>query len=51
MYDWLAGSLILQEAGTKVTSVTGGAFTWGADGIIAANRELHTGILSTLQAS
>lgn len=41
LYDWLAGSLLIQEAHGVVTNIAGGDLTWGATGIIAANSVLH----------
>ncbi|WP_179233053.1 inositol monophosphatase family protein [Paenibacillus rigui] len=37
LYEWLAGALLIQEAGGRVTSSGGEAFDWGSTGIVAAN--------------
>lgn len=41
LYDWLAGSLLVKEAGGIVSSYTGNTFTFDTNGIIAANPALH----------
>ncbi|NOJ73237.1 inositol monophosphatase family protein [Paenibacillus alvei] len=40
-YNWMAGSLLVQEAGGVVSDQSGNEFTWGTIGIIAANPALH----------
>ena len=35
-HDWLAGGLLVEEAGMKMTDLRGAAYDWGWDGIIAA---------------
>jgi myo-inositol-1(or 4)-monophosphatase len=42
--DWLAGSLLVREAQGVVTHLHGGSFGWSGKGIVAGNRELHTGL-------
>lgn len=41
LYDWLAGALIVQEAGGFVTDIRGDKFTWGTNGIIAGASTTH----------
>jgi len=41
LYDWLAGALLVQEAGGVVTSGANKELTWGTEGIIAANAPVH----------
>lgn len=47
-YDWLPGALIVQEAGGLVTDTEGRPFTWGANGIVAANKTLHCSLAKEL---
>jgi myo-inositol-1(or 4)-monophosphatase len=46
VYDWMAGCLLVQEAGGKATALNDAPFDVYADGIIAAAAGLHP----TLQA-
>ncbi|MFF2911205.1 inositol monophosphatase family protein [Paenibacillus sp. NPDC057934] len=48
-YDWLAGSLLVQEAGGTITDGQGGPFTWGTSGIITANTSLHGKMVAELR--
>jgi myo-inositol-1(or 4)-monophosphatase len=47
-WDAAAGSLMVEEAGGRVTSVTGGALDLDAPSIIASNGRIHDEILRTL---
>lgn len=44
--DWLAGALIVREAGGIVTDLRGETFGWAGEGILAGNREMHEGLLA-----
>jgi len=46
--DWLAGSLLISEAGGRVTDLRGGAFSWTGAGVVAASRHVHTHLLPIL---
>jgi myo-inositol-1(or 4)-monophosphatase len=41
VYDWLAGCLLVQEAGGEVTALNGTYFDVDADGVVAAAAGLH----------
>lgn len=43
--DWLAGALIVREAGGIVTDLRGETFGWAGEGILAGNRAMHDGLL------
>jgi myo-inositol-1(or 4)-monophosphatase len=47
--DWLAGSLLVHEAGGRVTNFIDGAISTKADGIIATSFGLHEPIRQALQ--
>lgn len=49
LYNWIAGALLVQEAGGVVTDRQGKIFTWGISGIIAANAMVHQKIQNELQ--
>ena len=42
IYDWLAGALIVKEAGGHVTDIQGRDFIWGSSGVIAANKKINS---------
>jgi len=46
--DWLAGSLLISEAGGKVTDLCGNVFGWTGDGVVAASPQLHAALLPIL---
>jgi myo-inositol-1(or 4)-monophosphatase len=48
IYDWLAGSLIVKEAGGQVSATDGTTFDFGKTGIIASNSILHQGMMEAL---
>lgn len=48
--DWLAGALIVREAGGIVTDLRGDTFGWSGEGILAGNREMHEGLLAQTRA-
>lgn len=48
LYNWMAGSLLVKEAGGVVTDVSGERFGWGTSGIIAANADIHQRISEEL---
>lgn len=39
-YDWLAGSILVQEAGGTVSDGQGNRLTWGTSGNIAAHEDV-----------
>lgn len=47
-WDVAAGTLLVAEAGGRVTDFTGRPFTWEAPGIVAANGHIHPAILEVL---
>ena len=47
-WDVAAGTLLVAEAGGRVTDFTGRPFTWEAPGIVAANGHIHPAILEIL---
>lgn len=47
-YDWLPGALIVWEAGGKVTDPAGHPFTWGTQGVLAANVALSGAMTEVL---
>jgi myo-inositol-1(or 4)-monophosphatase len=49
--DWLAGSLLITEAGGVVTDLQGEAFGWTGDGVVAASPRLHAALLPVLAGS
>jgi myo-inositol-1(or 4)-monophosphatase len=51
LYDWMAGSHLVSEAGATVTDCAGHAFTFGADGVLASSTHLHASLLDTINAS
>jgi myo-inositol-1(or 4)-monophosphatase len=44
--DWLAGALLIREAGGMVSDLRGAAFGWRGDGILAGSRVIHHGLLA-----
>jgi len=46
--DWLAGLLLVQEAGGVVTDLRGAAFGGTGDGVLAANSQLHAALRPVL---
>ncbi|WP_052759683.1 inositol monophosphatase family protein [Paenibacillus sp. DMB20] len=50
LYNWMAGSLLVKEAGGVVTDVSGERFGWGTSGIIAANAGIHRRISEQLHS-
>lgn len=48
--DWLAGSLLIREAGGTVTDLSGKSFGWDSDGILAGSATLHAGLLPLTRA-
>ncbi|MCP1359268.1 inositol monophosphatase family protein [Aneurinibacillus migulanus] len=49
-YNWIAGALLVQEAGGVVSDREGNSFRWGASGIIASNPVLHQKMKEELHA-
>jgi myo-inositol-1(or 4)-monophosphatase len=49
--DWLAGALLIREAGGIVTDLAGKAFGWSGDGILSASPVLHPAIMATIAAN
>lgn len=50
IYNWIAGALLVQEAGGVVSDRHGNSFTWGTSGIIASNPILHQNMKEELNA-
>ncbi|WP_411828336.1 inositol monophosphatase family protein [Paenibacillus elgii] len=50
IYNWIAGALLVQEAGGVVSDRHGNSFTWGTSGIIASNPILHQNMKEELGA-
>jgi myo-inositol-1(or 4)-monophosphatase len=46
--DWLAGALLIREAGGVVTDLSGNAFRWSGDGMLSASPALHPAMLTTI---
>ena len=46
--DWLAGALLIREAGGIVTDLTGDEFGWSGNGILSASPVLHPAMVTTL---
>lgn len=44
-WDYTAGALLMQEAGAKVTQITGKPYTWKSDTVLAGNKKLYPKIL------
>ena len=42
--DWLAGSLLVREAGGLVTHIDGATFGWDGEGIVAGNSSMHAAL-------
>jgi myo-inositol-1(or 4)-monophosphatase len=42
--DWLAGALLVREAGGSVSDLRGSAFGWSGDGVLAASAHLHASL-------
>ncbi len=49
-WDTAAGVVILEEAGARVTDVTGDEWSTGAFGIVAANPTLHALLLEVVKS-
>jgi len=47
-WDVAAGSLIVEEAGGRVTDLTGGEFTMSSTGLLASNGRIHKRLLKLL---
>lgn len=43
--DWLAGALLVKEAGGVVTDLSGEGFGWTSDGLLAASPDIHSKLL------
>lgn len=50
IYNWMAGALLVQEAGGVVSDRHGNSFIWGSSGIIASNPILHQNMKEELSA-
>jgi myo-inositol-1(or 4)-monophosphatase len=48
-HDWLAGALLVEEAGLRITDLGGRPFEWGADGIVACSKNLSQPLLSAIR--
>lgn len=47
-YDWLAGALLAEEAGARLTDLNGGPLTWASTSLLAASPALHAELAETL---
>ncbi len=43
--DWLAGALLVREAGGVVTGLRGDPFSWEGEGVLAGSAAMHAGLL------
>ena len=50
-WDMAAGLLMINEAGGKVSNLDGNPYSFGSEGILASNLELHPQILEKLKAA
>jgi myo-inositol-1(or 4)-monophosphatase len=48
-WDVAAAGLVLEEAGGRITNITGQAYSLGKPGIVATNRRLHRPLLASLK--
>lgn len=48
--DWLAGFLLVTEAGGVVSDLRGRAFGWSGEGILAGNATLHRSLMPVVSA-
>jgi len=48
IYDWLAGALLIEEAGGCVSDVDGSPFTWETSGVVAGPDALRDKIVTVL---
>ena len=48
--DWLAGTLLVKEAGGRITDLKGDAFGWNSDGLLAASADMHHALLPLVAA-
>jgi myo-inositol-1(or 4)-monophosphatase len=46
--DWLAGALLVREAGGRVTDLAGAELTWTGDGVLAAAPPMHASLRAAL---
>lgn len=46
--DWLAGALLVREAGGVVTDLAGDEFGWSGDGVLSASAACHPAMLATI---
>ncbi|WP_109476816.1 inositol monophosphatase [Paraburkholderia sp. C35] len=44
--DWLAGALLIREAGGTVSDLRNEAFGWSGDGVLATNSKLHSALVA-----
>jgi myo-inositol-1(or 4)-monophosphatase len=49
--DWLAGALLVEEAGGLVSDLAGDRFGWSGDGILSASATLHPAMLAAIDRS
>lgn len=49
LYDWLAGALLIHEAGGQVTDVSGAPFGFGTSGVLAGNAAMRVQLLDALR--
>ena len=49
--DWLAGSLLVREAGGAVTHLNGATFGWAGEGVVAGNGALHAALQPALHGA
>ncbi|WP_280521258.1 inositol monophosphatase family protein [Paenibacillus mangrovi] len=48
IYEWMAGALLIEEAGGSLPAIDGKPFTWGNSGIIAGHEQLRAEIAKIL---
>lgn len=51
VYDWLAGALLVEEAGGKITDTQGNDFCWKNTGIVAASSTIYPKLIQLTPAS
>ncbi|MDD1785739.1 inositol monophosphatase family protein [Burkholderia gladioli] len=46
--DWLAGALLIREAGGTVTDLRNERFGWSGDGVLGTNAKLHRALVAMI---
>ncbi|WP_315652241.1 inositol monophosphatase family protein [Roseateles aquae] len=47
-YDWMAGTLLAEEAGARLSDLSGPPLTWASTGILAASPAIYTELAAAL---